>query len=167
MGVEFKDNRVVVKNALKREAIAWLHEAAGEVVRQTQRNLSKHGGRFYSEQKEQWRYEIDERKMQAVIGNPLERVLWTEFGTGTFADNGKGRKGWWVYVKGKDGKKSTNHKIYTLEEARDIMFYLRNKGLDARITRGQRPKRPFKKAYDGSKGSIIKSAKERFGGRFK
>lgn len=170
MSVQFEDNRVAVMSAMEEKAIAWLHEAAGEVVSQTQRNLSKEKGRWHSEQKEQWQYKVDESKLEAVIGNPMERTLWTEFGTGSFADGGKGRKGWWVYVKDENGSETTTSsstKSYTLEEAKQIMAMLRADGLDAHITRGQQPKRPFETAYKKLKPNLIKMADKLFGGTWK
>ena len=103
MSVHFEDNRVAVKAVMKEKAIAWLLESAGELVKGVNRNLDKEKGRWHSDQKEQWQYRIDEDKLEATIGNPMERTLWTEFGTGSFADGGKGRKGWWVYVKDENG----------------------------------------------------------------
>ena len=167
MSVHFEDNRVAVKAVMKEKAIAWLHEVSGEMVSQTQRNLDKEKGRWHSEQKEQWQYKVDENKLESTIGNPMERTLWTEFGTGSFADGGKGRKGWWVYVKDENGSETTassSRKSYTLEEAKQIMAMLRADGLDAHITRGQQPKRPFKKAYTKLKPALIKEAEKRFGG---
>lgn len=170
MSVQFEDNRVAVKSAMEEKAIAWLHEAAGEVVSQTQRNLSKEKGRWHSEQKEQWQYRVDESDLEAVVGNPMERALWTEFGTGSFADGGKGRKGWWVYVKDENGSETTTSsstKSYTLEEAKQIMAMLKADGLDAHITRGQQPKRPFETAYKKLKPNLIKMAEKLFGGTWK
>lgn len=168
MPVEFEDFSIEVKAALEDHAIAFLHEAAGEMVSQTNRNLDKEKGRWHTEQKEQWRYELDESGLKATIGNAMERALWTEFGTGDFAEGGKGRKGWWVYVKG-DGSAGSGHsyaykggKSYTFEEARRIMAMMRDDGLDAHITHGQPPKRPFRGAYTKMKPKIIKMAKERF-----
>lgn len=161
MSVKFEDNRIAVKAALEDAAIAFLHEAAGEMVSQTQRNLSKEKGRWHSEQSEQWQYKVDESKLEATVGNPMERSLWTEYGTGSFADGGKGRKGYWVYVKGSNGSTSSvGGKSYTLQEAKRIMAMMRADGLDAHITNGQKPKRPLKKAYTATKPKIIKRAEQ-------
>ena len=95
---------------------------------------------------------------------------WTEFGTGSFADGGKGRKGWWVYVKGENGSETTessSKKSYTLDEAKQIMAMLKADGLDAHITRGQQPKRPFDTAYKKLKPNLIKQAERLFGGTWK
>lgn len=169
MSVKFEDNRIKVKNAIKEECISWLHEASGEIVTETQRNLGKLKGRWFTEQAQKWQYKVDESKLESTIGNPEERSLWTEFGTGSFADGGKGRKGWWVYVKDENGSETTtssSKKSYTLEEAKQIMAMLRADGLDAHITRGQQPKRPFKMAWDKLKPKLIRSVEKRFGGKW-
>lgn len=170
MPVKFEDNRVAVKSAMEKKAIAWLHEAAGEIVSKTQDNLSKIGGTWFANQKDDWSYKVNEGKLEATIGGVKERDLWTEFGTGSFADGGKGRKGWWVYVKGENGSETTtssSKKSYTKAEAVGIMMKLKKEGLDARITRGQEPKRPFEKAYKRLKPNLIKEAQEKFGGTWK
>ena len=86
--------------------------------------------------------------------------MWTEFGTGSYAEGGKGRKGYWVYVKGSDSVDSPpkGGKSYTLEEAKRIMAMLRADGLDAHITKGQSPKRPFRTAYNTVRPKIERRA---------
>ena len=168
--VQFEDYSMKVKAALKDAGIAFLHEASGELVKEILRNLDKEKGRWHTEQKEQWQYIVDEEKGESTIGNPMERSLWTEFGTGEYAEEGKGRKGYWVYVKdensnaGSSGSYAYNGgKAYTLEEAKRIMAMLKADGLDARITKGQVAKRPFRTAYTKMKPKIQKEAEERFG----
>lgn len=97
MSIEFNDYSMKVKAALEEAAIAFLHEAAGELTSQTQRNTPVDTGQL----KNSWRYEVDEGELKATIGSPLENAIWTEFGTGEHALNGDGRKGGWVY---KDAK---------------------------------------------------------------
>ena len=169
MSVQFDDFSMQVKAALEEAAVQFLHEAAGEMVSQTNRNLDKEKGRWHTEQKEQWQYRVDENKLEATVGNPMERAIWTEFGTGNFAEGGKGRKGWWVYVKDPNSTAGSGSsyaynggKAYTFEEAKRVMAMLKADGLDAHITNGQAPKRPFRSAYTKLKPKIIKLAKERF-----
>lgn len=160
--VKFEDFSVKVIDALNDACVSFLHEAAGEMVSQTQRNLGKEKGRWHQEQKEQWQYKVDESDLKATVGNPMERSLWTEFGTGKYAEGGKGRKGYWVYVKNSNGteSKAGGGKSYTLEEAKHVMAILQAKGLDAHITDGQKPKRPFRHAFDTSKPKIVKRAEQ-------
>ena len=158
--VKFEDFSMAVIEAIDKAAVAMLHEMSGEVVSQTQRNLGKEKGRWHQEQKEQWQYKVDESEKKSTLGNPMERSIWTEFGTGSYAENGNGRKGYWVYVRGSDGSETTptGGKSYTLQEAKQIMAMLRADGLDAHITNGQRPKRVFRNAYTTAKPKIIKRA---------
>jgi hypothetical protein len=47
------------------------------------------------------------------------------------------------------------------------MAMLKSDGLDAHITRGQKPKRPFDTAYKKLKPNLIKMAERLFGGTWK
>jgi hypothetical protein len=167
--VHLEDFSRMVIEAVKEAGVAILHEAAGEVVSQTQRNLGRERGRWHQEQKEQWQYKVDNGNLEATIGNPMERSLWTEFGTGSYAEGGKGRKGYWVYVKGSDSADSPpkGGKSYTLEEAKQIMAMLRADGLDAHITKGQSPKRPFRNAYNTTRPKIERRAAQLLNSRLR
>jgi hypothetical protein len=158
--VHLEDFSRMVIEAVKDAGAAILEEAAGEVVSQTRRNLGKERGRWHQEQKERWDYIVDNNKLEATIGNPLERSLWTEFGTGSYAEGGKGRQGYWVYVKGSGSENSPSNdkRSYTLEEAKKIMAMLKADGLDAHITKGQSPKRPFRTAYNTTRPKIERRA---------
>lgn len=173
MAVEFFDNRIEVKDALEDAAIAFLHEAAGEMVAQTQRNVPNKG-MWFNQQKNAWRYEVDEGRLIATIGNPLESSLWTEFGTGEYSISPRGgRKGYWIYVKeaGANGNSVTyaykGGKSYTLDEAKQIVAMMRSDGLDAHYTKGQQPYRPFYTAFVKVHPKISKMAGKLFGGRMK
>lgn len=93
--VRFEDFSVQVINALEDAIETYLHEAAGEVVSQTQRNTRVDTGQL----KGSWQYNIDGNT--ATIGSPLENAIWEEFGTGEHALEGNGRQGGWSY---KDAK---------------------------------------------------------------
>ena len=159
MSVHFTDNSVHVKKALEEAAIAYLYEAGGELEAQTKRNMPP--GQWFAQQKGQWKYVVDESKKEAVVGNPMEQSLWTEFGTGEHAINGDGRKGYWVYVKGSVGStSSTGGKQYTLEEAKRIVAMMRADGLDAHYTKGQTAKRPLFNAFTSLKSALIRRAED-------
>ena len=165
MPVQFEDNSIKVKKALKEQAIAFLHEVSGELVTEVVRNIPAKG-RWFSEQAEQWKYRIDESGLKSTIGNPMERSIWTEKGTGEYAADGNGRKGYWVYVKDSGtGEESayTGGKSYTLQEAKQTVAMMRADGLDARYTKGQQPYRPFEKAFSTLKPTIQREASRRFG----
>ena len=102
MAVRFVDNSIQIKNMLNDKAVAWLYEAGGELEAQTKQNMPP-GGDYYSQQKDAWKYIVDEKELTCKVGNPLEAALWTEFGTGEYSESPKGgRPGYWVYVKDQD-----------------------------------------------------------------
>lgn len=95
--IVFEDYSDKVIAAMKNKAIEGLHEAAGEVTEQTARNTPVDTGQL----KNSWRYVVDSNKLEAQIGTPLEYGIYVEFGTGAYAEGGKGRKTEWKY---KDAK---------------------------------------------------------------
>ena len=158
-GVKFTDNSVQVKAALNKALIAFLREASAEVKTQAERYTPTGNAQL----KRGWETVLDEGKMQAIIGNTLEYAIYQEFGTGEYALEGKGRKGYWVYVKdGDTGKMSKSSKSYTLAEARRIMAMLRADGLEAYYTKGTRPKRMLYKSFKMLKPKIQARAKQIF-----
>ena len=86
--VEFQDFSVQVKDAIDDAAIQFLEEAASELQSQAQRNSA-----FSKNLHGSWNHVVNESKMEATVGNPMELAIWMEFGTGEYALEGKGRKG--------------------------------------------------------------------------
>ena len=136
MSVQFSDFSMQVKAALEEAAIAYLHEAAGELASQTARNSPVDTGQL----KGSWDYKVDESKLEATIGSPLENAIWNEFGTGEYAAEGNGRKGGWSY---KDDNGDWHHTV------------------------GKPPQRTFDKTYKGLKPKIIKRAEDVLKGKIK
>ena len=136
MSVQFDDFSMQVKAALEEAAVQFLHEAAGELVSQTARNSPVDTGQL----KNSWQYKVDENKLEATIGSPLENAIWNEYGTGEYALEGNGRKGGWSY---KDDHGDWHH------------------------TFGKKPERTFDKAYKGLKPKIIKRAEDVLKGTMK
>jgi len=95
----FKDNSIKVKEAIEAAAIAYLHEAGGEMAAQTARNSRVDTGQT----KGSWDYSVNEDELESQVGSPLENAIWEEFGTGEHALKGNGRKGGWFYTN-KDGE---------------------------------------------------------------
>lgn len=113
MSVEFQDNRIEVKGILESAAVAFLHEAAGEVQSQAQRNSRVKTGQTRGS----YEYQVDESGLEAEIGSGFENAIWEEFGTGEYALNGDGRKGF----KGK----TPNRPLYNaFAETRDKIIRL-------------------------------------------
>ena len=129
MSVQFDDFSMQVKAAIEEAAVQFLHEAAGELASQTARNSPVDTGQL----KGSWDYRVDESKLEATVGNPLENAIWEEFGTGEYALEGNGRKGGWKY---KDAKGEWH------------------------FTRGKTPLRAFHTAYTNLKPKLIKRAEQ-------
>ena len=165
MSVKFTDNSVAVKDALNDACIAYLYEAAGELEAETKRNSRpvKYGRH---DVRGNWKYTVDEAKQEARVGNPLEASYWEELGTGEYALNKDGRKGWWVYVEGNDTPRS-NQKYYTEKEAKETAAFLRSQGLDAHATNGTEANRPLYRAFTSLRAALIKRAEEVLGARLK
>lgn len=159
MSVEFNDFRVKVKEAINNKALQFLEEAAVEVESAAKRN-SDFAPRSL---KGEWSHVVDESKMEATVGHPKQLAIWMEFGTGEYALKNDGRKGYWVYVKGNTSVKESNPgKSLTLAEAKRSVAILREQGLDAYYTRGQKPKRMLHNAFEAKKGAINRRAKQLF-----
>ena len=165
MAVQFTDNSMQVTAALNDAIRAYLYEAGGELEAQTKRNSRpvKYGKH---DVKNGWEYKVDESKQEMKVGNSLEASYWEELGTGEYALNHDGRKGWWVYVEGNDSPKS-NQKQYTEAEAKGIAASLRAQGLDAHATSGTKPNRPLYRAFTSLESALIRRAEEILGAKFK
>lgn len=148
--VKFVNNSEKIKQLLEQAINKGLEEAASEVQSQAQRNSD-----FSQDLKGTWSHVVDESKHEAIIGNPLQLAVWMELGTGEYALEGKGRKGYWVYVKGNTGVKEANPgKARTLEEAKRAVAILREKGLEAYYTKGQKPRRMLHNAWETKKAAV-------------
>ena len=162
MAIKFLDNTYFVKRAMHDAAVQFLEEAAMLVQRDAVNNTASATGQL----KGSWDHIIDEGAMKATVGNSSEYAIWQEMGTGEYALNGNGRKGYWVYVQGGGGGKSGgSSKQYTLGEAKRVVAYLRSKGIPAVYTKGSRPRRMLHKAYVRNESRIIQRASQIFKGR--
>lgn len=89
-----------------------------------------------------------------IVFSPLEFAPYVEYGTGMFAEGGKGRKEVpWVYVEG-HSKKPSSKRVYTEEEADQTVAYLESKGLDAVKTYGQHPQPYLRPALNENREEI-------------
>lgn len=145
--VEFTDNRIKVEAALDDAVIAFLYEAAVEVEAQTKIAQTRVDT---GHTKGEWTHYVDEDKGEAVIGNPRENAIWEEYGTGEYALKKNGRKGGWWAPVGPDGM--------SLEQASKFSKVKKDKAgnIVAVFTYGKKPLRPLQKAFDKTKGKIIK-----------
>lgn len=160
----FEDYSVQVKNAIREKAISFLEEVGGELRSKAERNSDPY--RKTGQTADSYDYKVDEGQLGVHVGSDYENAIWEEFGTGEFAEKGDGRKGWWVYVKGSPSKSSTSKgKSYSSpKQAEMAVALLRDKGLDAYMTKGKKPRRILRKAFESSKSAIKRRAEEIFGG---
>ena len=95
MGIEthMGDNSDEVKASFRRTAIAWLHEACGELASAVRNNQRVRTGRT----RQSWRYVVEEDRLEGYVASDAENAVYEEFGTGEYALNGNGRKGGWFY----------------------------------------------------------------------
>ena len=159
--VEFQDFSIKCKDALDDAVNQYLEEAASELQAQAQRNSS-----FSKNLHGTWQHVVDENKKEATVGNPMQLAIWMEMGTGEYALKKNGRKGYWVYVKGNTTVQESNPgKARTLQEAQRAVAMLREQGLDAYYTKGQKPRRMLHNAFETKKAALIRRAEQVLKGR--
>ena len=156
MAVQFTDNSKTVKDAINAEITAWLHEQSSEIASQAKRNCSgDYGDRLRGS------YQNTVWTTEATIGSPMEESLWEEFGTGEYAVNGDGKKGWWVYV---DGMNNHAAKSRSREDAVSLAKSMQAQGIPAHATNGNHPHKTLENAYDKVKPKAIKDLEDRMKG---
>lgn len=147
MPVKFNDYSMQVKVELNDITKQWLHEASFEVQAHAQRNCKmddEEGRRL----RQSYKNVVDEGKGEAIVGSARESVYWEEFGTGSHAAHGDGRKGWWVYIKNGETRSKTGATYSSREEAEEAAEFLRKvKHLDAYATNGRDPNYTLEKAF--------------------
>lgn len=160
--VQFYDYSVQVKTTLKDKAIKFLEEVGGEIRSQAQRNSR----RDTSQTAGSYKRMVDEGGLAVHIGSDYWNAIYEEFGTGSHAINGDGRKGYWVFVDTGGEPKAPNNggKVYTLDEAKKTVAIMRKKGLNAYYTNGKTANRPLFRAFENTKSKIQKYADSYFGG---
>lgn len=149
MPVEFKDYSIKVTAALNDTTNQWLYEMGNEIASHANRNC-KMDGDAGKKLRGSYQPAVDEGAGEAKIGSPQEAVYWEEFGTGSHAAHGDGRKGWWVYVKSGETRKRTGATYATREEAEAVAESMRRgkKKLDAYATNGREPNYTLEKAFE-------------------
>ena len=139
------DNTDQVLAEVKRKAQAALEACGNQAVSHAKQNLTAAGRRDTGNLINSMTHKV--QKDACYVGTDKDYAIYNEVGTGKFAADGNGRKGWWVYVVGEGAKKNrTTGKIYSQEEAAKIVAILRAKGLDARMTEGMKPTHFLKNA---------------------
>lgn len=162
MEFKFFDYSEKVKKAMEALAKSSLEEAAGEIEAQVKRNtpVGKVAG---SQLKNSWTHRVTtdgDDRTTAMVGSPLEKALWIEFGTGEYALEGKGRKGGW-YIPIGSGKGQISEAVV---KAYGFKVVHGKNGMKYAHTYGMKPQRPLHKAYVSMKNKIIKFLQDRFKG---
>lgn len=94
MDIHIESHQEEVEGDFRKTAVAWLHEACGELVAAVRNNQRVRTGKT----RQSWRYMVDEARLEGVVASDAENAVWEEFGTGEYALNGNGRKGGWRYM---------------------------------------------------------------------
>ncbi len=155
--VKFEDNSMKVKAAIDEALLQFLEEAAATLQSQAEDNTPRDSSNLFKS----WDHKVDESKMEATIGSPLENAIWTEFGTGEHALKNNGRQSaWYVPIEKVTGKKkpSFNGKV--------VIVYGKN-GQKYYKTNGKKPVRMLFNAFSAKKNAIIRMAEELFKERLK
>ena len=145
MPVQLKDYSIEVKAALNNVTKQWLKETGLEVQSAAQRGCTLDGPEGT---KLKGSYKSIVEGAEAMVGSPLESVYWEEFGTGSHAAHGDGRKGWWVYIKNGESRSKAGQTYASQAEAEEAAEFLRKvKHLDAYATNGRDPNYTLEKAF--------------------
>lgn len=147
MAVRFDDNSIQVKAALNDTTIAWLYEWANEIASHAKRNCAMDGA-IGPQLRGSYRADVHDGDGRAEIGTPLEAGYWEEFGTGEYAANGNGRKGWWVYQEGYSGNGGKQR-----TEAQAKAIAASNPKYHA--TNGRKPQYTLEKAFTANKSKAL------------
>lgn len=93
--------------------------------------------------------QVAEDENCVYIGTNLKYAKYNEYGTGVYAEDGKGKQGYWVFVPGSDSSTSVGGaKVYTEAQAKWIVASLQAKGIDAHMTNGMKPIHMLKRAIE-------------------
>lgn len=153
MATRLEDYSLNVKAALNDISKQWLHEASFEVQAHAQRNckMDDEEGRKL---RQSYKNVVDEDKGEAIVGSPRESVYWEEFGTGSHAAHGGGRKGWWVYVKNGESRSKTSATYSSQEEAEAVAQSMQAENIDAYATNGREPSYTLENAFKQNKAKV-------------
>lgn len=163
--VEFQDFSFEVKEALNDTSIAWLYSTSEEIKSQAQRNCKTDYEEGSKQLKGSYAAKVDEAKGEAQVGSPMEAAYWEEWGTGSYAAHGDGRKGWWIYIPGQPsmGGGMTYHDE---NEAMMMAAYIQSKyNKKAYVTNGRRPNYTLENAFGAVKNPAIARLEELLKGR--
>ena len=146
--VKLTNNLPSLKAGVKKVALNWLEDTAGELESQTKRNSAV--GQPGAPTKNSWRHKVDSNAMEAVVGSPEMNAIYEEYGTGEYAAEGNGRSTpWYVPVEWVVGYKKPSY------QGKVVIVYGKN-GQKFYKTDGKEPKMMLHNAWD----SVMPKAKK-------
>lgn len=99
--------------------------------------------------------------LEGVVFTPLYYAPYVEYGTGLYAENGGRQEVPWVYVEGSGDGGSGKKTVYrSREDAEAAVAYLKEKGLDAKLTYGQHPHPFMRPALNENREKILEILRE-------
>lgn len=153
--VHFTDYSAQVTGAIDRAVNAFLEEAVAEIESEAKRTTPADKAQLRGS----WSSSVDGGSHTGVVGSPMEQSLWNEFGTGSHAVNGDGRKGWWVYIEGQGASTKGSNVYGSQAEAEEAAEYIRRRyRLPAVATNGEDPHHTLQAAFASKKDTIIRAA---------
>ena len=164
---EFIDHSEEIQKQMEANIRAALEECGVQAVSHTVENLTKdayHGGvKWYKRtgHLKDFSHEVNMDDKEVVIGTNTSYAKYWEYGTGEYADKG-GRPGYWVFVPGNGGGGvgGNTGKVYTEEQAKQIVKLLQSKGIDAHMTKGIKPVHMLKNAIEKNSKEYIETIKQ-------
>lgn len=147
MAVQFQDFSYQVKAKLTQAAINGLTEAGFEVSAHANRNV-KLDGAAGQRLRGSYKHVVNSGAGEVQIGTGLEEGYWEEFGTGSYAVHGDGRKDWWVHYPD-----SNMDNPYHYTEAQAKAIAAANPALTA--TNGRPPAYTLENAFNQTKPAVI------------
>jgi hypothetical protein len=151
MPMQFIDNSIKIIGEINEASKRWLLEAANEVASHAQRHcqMAKDGEEIGKQLRGSYEPEknpdLDSGKI--YVGSDMEAAYWEEFGTGSHAEKGDGRPGWWVYVKNGTEHAKKSRTYATREQAEAKAEAMQADGLDAYATNGREPAHTLQNAF--------------------
>lgn len=144
--IKLTDNTGALKAAVKKVALKWLEETAGELEAQTKRATTSDTGQT----KGSWEHDVDASAMEAYVGSANINAIYEEYGTGEYALEGNGRgTPWYVPETAATGSKKPSY------NGKVVVVYGRG-GKKYYKTNGKAPRRMLHNSWD----SVIPKAKK-------
>lgn len=132
---------------------AWNMETAMDLLRnETVQEAPSKTGNLRNPANWKTTVEVKGKTVIGRISSNVKYAVYVHQGTGRFAVNKNGRKGWWVYVPGSDVRGRNGKVILTKGQAIKKAVYMRKAlGLNAKVTEGIKPNPFLRRALQKSR----------------